>query len=162
MVNRVPMTTKGHAKLREELRRLKEEVRHKLSQEIGRAREMGDLSENAEYHAAKEKQGQVEAQIRDMEDRFSRAEVVEVGKLSGSRVLFGATVTVEDGDGEKAVYQIVGTEEADPKAGKISFESPIARGLIGKEKGDTVQIKTPRGVKELEIVKVEFLANGTY
>jgi len=157
MVIRVPMTTRGYAKLREELRRLKEDVRQKLSQEIGKARELGDLSENAEYHAAKEKQGQVEAQIRDMEDRLSRAEVVDVSKLSGSRVVFGATVTVEDGDGEKAVYQIVGVEEADPKAGKISFESPIARGLIGKEEGDTAQIKAPRGLKELEILKVEFI-----
>jgi len=157
MADRVPMTTQGQALLREELKRLKEEVRHKLAQEIGRARELGDLSENAEYHAAKEKQGQVEAQIRDMEDRLGRAEVVDVRKLSGSTVLFGATVTVEDGDGERQVLQIVGTEEADPKHGKISYESPVARGLIGKEEGDTARIQTPRGPKELEVIKVEFI-----
>ena len=157
MVDRVPMTTRGHARLREELKRLKEDVRHQLAQEIGKARELGDISENAEYHAAKEKQGQVEAQIRDMEDRLSRAEVVEVSKLSGSRVLFGATVTVEDESGEKIVYQIVGAEESDPKAGKISYESPVARGLIGKAEGDTAKIQTPRGLKELEILKVEFI-----
>ena len=157
MADRVPMTTQGHARLREELKRLKEEVRHKLAQEIGRARELGDLSENAEYHAAKEKQGQVEAQIRHMEDRLGRAEVVEVSKLSGSKVLFGATVTVEDEDGERQVLQIVGAEEADPKNGKISLESPVARGLIGKEQGDTARIQTPRGPKELEVIKVEFI-----
>jgi transcription elongation factor GreA len=151
------MTTQGQALLREELKRLKEEVRHKLAQEIGRARELGDLSENAEYHAAKEKQGQVEAQIRQMEDRLGRAEVVEVSKLSGSKVLFGATVTVEDEDGERQVLQIVGAEEADPKNGKISLESPVARGLIGKEQGDTARIQTPRGPKELEVIKVEFI-----
>lgn len=157
MADRVPMTTQGHALLREELKRLKEEVRHKLAQEIGRARELGDLSENAEYHAAKEKQGQVEAQIRQMEDRLGRAEVVDVGKLSGSKVLFGATVTVEDEDGERQVLQIVGTEEADPRHGRISYESPVARGLIGKEEGDTARIQTPKGPKELEIIKVEFI-----
>ncbi|OGP60163.1 MAG: transcription elongation factor GreA [Deltaproteobacteria bacterium RBG_13_61_14] len=157
MADRVPMTTQGRAMLREELKRLKEDVRHKLAQEIGRARELGDLTENAEYHAAKEKQGQVEAQIRDMENRLGRAEVVDVSKLRGSKVLFGATVTVEDEDGERQVLQIVGAEEADPKAGKISYESPVARGLIGKEEGDTARIQTPRGPKELEVIKVEFI-----
>lgn len=151
------MTAGGYARLKDELRRLKEEVRPRLSEEIRKARELGDLSENAEYHAAKEKQGQVEAQIRHLEDRLGRAEVVEVSKLRGSRVVFGATVTVEDENGERQVLQIVGAEEADPKNGKISYESPVARGLIRKEEGDTARIQTPKGMKELEVIKVEFI-----
>ena len=156
MADRVPMTMQGHARLREELNRLKGEVRIQLSKEIGKARELGDLSENAEYHAAKEKQGQVEAQIRHLESQLGKAEVVDTSKLRGSRVMFGATVTVED-DGNEQVFQIVGADEADAKNGKISFLSPVARGLIGKEEGDTAKIQTPRGLKELEIVKVVFV-----
>ena len=154
---RVPMTTKGHAALKEEVRRLKMVERPKISEEIGRARELGDLKENAEYHAAKEKQGLIEARIKYLEDRLARAEVIDVGKLSGDRVVFGATVELYDVDNETEVtYTIVGEDEANLEENKISIKSPIARALIGKSVDDEVTLKTGRGLRTYEILSVRF------
>ncbi len=156
----VPFTKTGYKSLKRELLRLKQEDRIKISDEILKARELGDLSENAEYHAAKEKQGIIEARIRDLEDKLSRAHVIDPAKLKGNRVVFGATVEILDLDsGDAITYQIVGAEESDLKEGKISFESPIARALIGKEPGDEVKVNTPRGTKEYEIISVRFIAS---
>lgn len=153
-----PMTPAGHAALKEKLKYYKEEEMPRISREIGKARELGDLSENAEYHAAKDKQGILAAQIRDMEDRLARAEVIDPARLSGKKVIFSATVTLENLDtGDSDKIQIVGEHEADSKNGKISYRSPLARGIIGKEEGDEVVVKTPRGSKEYEVVKVEYL-----
>ncbi len=150
------MTAEGLAKLEEELKQLKSEERPAVIRAISEARSHGDLSENAEYHAAKDRQGWIEGRIAEIEDRISRAQVIDVSKLSGSQVKFGATVTVVDEDTEEeASYQIVGEHEADVKQGRISVTSPIARSLIGKEKGDMVEVNTPGGVKAYEIVKVE-------
>jgi len=154
----VPLTHKGALRLREELDRLKSVERPKVIEAIAEARGHGDLKENAEYHAAKERQGWIEGQIADIEDRMARAQVIDVSKLSGSQVKFGATVSVVDEDTEdQARYQIVGEHEADVKAGKISITSPIARAMIGKETGDVVEVNTPGGVKAYEIVKVEWI-----
>ena len=156
--DREPMTPGGHKTLREKLRVLKEEEMPRISEEIGRARELGDLSENAEYHAAKDKQGLIAAQIGQIEDKLTRAEIIDPSKLSGDRVIFGATVTIEDADTEKEErFQIVGEDEADTKNGKISYNSPIAKALINKEEDDEVIVKTPRGKKEYIIMKVEYL-----
>jgi transcription elongation factor GreA len=150
------MTPAGADKLRRELTRLKEE-RPKISREIGMAREHGDLSENAEYHAAKERQGMVEAQIKDIEDKLSRAEIIDPSKLSGSKVRFGAIVTLLNVDtDEESVYQIVGADEADINAGTISISAPIARALIGKETGDEIKVDLPGGRRNYELVSVEF------
>jgi len=152
----VPMTPGGAHKLREELVRLKEE-RPKISREIGIAREHGDLKENAEYHAAKERQGLVEARIKDIEDKLSRAEVIDPAKLSGDRVRFGATVTLTNLDtDEESTYQIVGADEADLKNGTISVSAPIARALIGKSTGDEVLVNLPGGKRRYEIGSIEF------
>jgi transcription elongation factor GreA len=125
---------------------------------IGEARQHGDLSENAEYHAAKDRQGWIEGQIAEIEDRMARAQVIDVSKLSGAQIKFGATVSLIDEDTEQeARYQIVGDHEADVKAGKISISSPIARAMIGKEGGDVVEVMTPTGVKAYEITKVEWI-----
>src|SRR5574341_2029859 len=130
---RVPMTYKGHQRLLEELKRLKSVERPKLVREIEEARGHGDLSENAEFHAAKERQSLLDVQIREIEDKLARAQVIEISKLSGDKVVFGATVTLADGaTGEKVIYKIVGDHEAEPKNGKISISSPVARALIGK------------------------------
>ena len=154
----VPMTQGGHQRLVEDLKRLKSVERPKLVQEIEEAREHGDISENAEFHAAKERQSLLNVQIREIEDRLARAQVIEVAKLSGDRVVFGATVTLADGDtGDKIVYQIVGDHEAEPKNGKISVSSPVARALIGKCEGDEVQVRTPTGVRNLEILGLDFI-----
>jgi transcription elongation factor GreA len=156
MAERVPMTPHGAAKLRELLTKLKEE-RPRISKEIETAREHGDLRENAEYHAAKERQGMVEAQIKDIEDKLSRAEVIDPTKLSGSRVSFGATVTLLNLDtDEEATYQIVGADESDIDKGLISVSAPLARSLIGKETGEEVTVKLPSGTRQYEIVNVEF------
>lgn len=156
-VVKFPMTPQGAVKLKQELTRLKEE-RPKISREIGVAREHGDLSENAEYHAAKERQGMVEARIKDIEDKLSRAEVIDPTKLSGSRVRFGATVTLLNLDTSNEVaYQIVGAEEADIDSGTISVSAPLARALIGKESGDEISVRLPAGTREYEIVSVEFV-----
>lgn len=154
---RVPMTRSGYQRLQDELRRLKSVERSKIIQEIEEARGHGDLSENAEFHAAKEKQSFLDAQIREIEDRLARAEVIEISKLSGDRVVFGATVTLGDGDtGERAVYQIVGDHEAEPKIGKISVSSPIARSLIGKSVGDEIEVRTPTRIRSFEILHLDF------
>lgn len=156
MVEKVPMTPRGADKLKEELARLKEE-RPKISREIGVAREHGDLSENAEYHAAKERQGLVEARIKDLEDKLSRAEVIDPASLSGDKVRFGATVTLLNVESdEEATYQIVGADEADLNQGTISISAPLARALIGKESGDEVKVQLPGGARHYEIVSVEF------
>jgi transcription elongation factor GreA len=155
---RVPMTSKGYQLLMEELKRLKSVERPKNVREIEEARGHGDLSENAEFHAAKERQSLLDVQIRDIEDKLARAQVIEVAKLSGNKVVFGATVSLADGDtGEKVVYQIVGDHEAEPKDGKISISSPVARALIGKSEGEEVQVRTPTGVRLFEILSVEYI-----
>jgi transcription elongation factor GreA len=153
----VPMTNKGYQFLTEELKRLKSVERPRNVREIEEAREHGDLSENAEFHAAKERQSLLDLQIREIEDKIARAQVIDISKLSGERVVFGATVALADGDtGDKMVYQIVGDHEAEPKNGKISISSPVARALIGKSEGDEVQVRTPTGVRTLEILSVEY------
>jgi transcription elongation factor GreA len=158
MVDKVPMTVGGHAALEEELRRRQQEERPRIIQMISEARAHGDLSENAEYHAAKESQSLNEGRIAELEDKLSRAEVIDVSKLSGSTVKFGATVTVVDEDTEEQKrYQIVGEAEADVKSGRVSITSPIARAMIGKKAGDTVEVKTPGGGKSYEIVTVAYL-----
>jgi len=157
-MEKVPMTAEGYHALDEELKRLKTVERPAVISAIGEARAHGDLSENAEYHAAKDRQGWIEGQIAEIEDRMARAQVIDVSKLSGSQVKFGATVSVIDEDTElEARYQIVGDHEADVKLGKISISSPIARAMIGKENGDVVEVNTPTGVKAYEIVKVEWV-----
>jgi transcription elongation factor GreA len=152
------MTAEGYHALDEDLKRLKTLERPAVIAAISEARQHGDLSENAEYHAAKERQGWIEGQIADIEDRMARAQVIDVSKLSGSQVKFGATVSVVDEDTEdEARYQIVGEHEADVKLGKISIASPIARAMIGKEMGDVVEVPTPGGTKAYEILKVEWV-----
>jgi len=156
--SRVPMTYQGYQRLLEELKRLKSVERPKLVQEIEEARDHGDISENAEFHAAKDRQSLLDVQIREIEDRLARSQVIEVSKLSGDKVVFGATVTLADGDtGDKVVYQIVGDHEAEPKNGKISISSPVARALIGKCEGDEVQVRTPTGVRTFEILGLDFI-----
>jgi transcription elongation factor GreA len=153
----VPMTVAGYAALEEELKRRQQIERPRIIQAIAEARAHGDLSENAEYHAAKEAQGHNEGRIAEIEDRMSRAEVIDVSKLSGNSVMFGATVTLVDEDTEEEKrYQIVGENEADVKSGKVSITSPIARALIGKKVGDTVEVNTPGGGKSYEVVNVAF------
>jgi len=152
------MTGEGYTALDEELKRLKSIERPNVIAAIAEARAHGDLSENAEYHAAKERQGWIEGRIAEIEDKMARAQVIDVSKLSGRHVKFGATVNVVDEDTEEeARYQIVGEHEADVKSGRISVTSPLARGMIGKEVGDVVEINTPGGVKAYEILKVEWV-----
>lgn len=156
-VDKVPMTIEGHAVLEKELQSRKSVDRPRIIQAIAEARAHGDLSENAEYHAAKESQGLNEARISDLEDKLSRAEVIDIRKLSGTRVIFGATVKLIDEDTEEEVtYQIVGEYEADVKLGKVSITSPIARGLIGKSVGDVAEVRTPGGQKSYEVLEVTF------
>lgn len=156
-MERVPMTTEGFEKLETELYRLKSVERPRIIQLIAEAREHGDLSENAEYHAAKEAQGLNEAKVADLEDRLRRADVIDTSKLSGTTVKFGAMVTLVDEDtDEKVKYQIVGDYEANVREGKISISSPIARALIGKSKNDSVEVVTPKGARSYEILKIEW------
>jgi transcription elongation factor GreA len=156
-MDRVPMTLEGYKTLEQELHRLKAVERPRIIQAISEARAHGDLSENAEYHAAKEAQGLNEARVAELEDKFSRAEVIDPSSLSGSSIKFGATVTLVDEDtDEKVKYKIVGDLEASVKDGKISISSPIARALIGKAKGDSVEVTTPKGSRSYEILKVEW------
>mgnify|MGYP006291559209 FL=1 len=159
MSDREPMTVTGYNQLKEELKRLKTVERPKVSKEIEEARAHGDLSENAEYHAAKEKQSFIEGRIAELDSKLALADVFDPTTLSGEKVVFVATVTVLDLDAdEEAKYQIVGLEEADLKAGKISVTAPIARAQIGKSVGDTTVVRLPkRGDKELEVVEVEFV-----
>jgi transcription elongation factor GreA len=157
MMDKVPMTIAGYAALEEELKRRQQVERPRIIQAIAEARAHGDLSENAEYHAAKEAQGHNEGRIAELEDRLSRAEVIDVSKLSGSSIMFGATVTLVDEDTEEEKrYQIVGENEADVRSGKVSITSPIARALIGKKIGDTVEVSTPGGGKSYEVVNFAF------
>ena len=154
----IPMTFQGYQRLMEDLKRLKGVERPKVVQDIEEAREHGDISENAEFHAAKERQSLLDVQIRETEDRLARAQVIEIAKLSGDKVVFGATVTLADEDnGDKVVYQIVGDHEAEPKNGKISVSSPVARALIGKSVGDEIQVRTPTGVRTFELLRLEFI-----
>ncbi|MGO9006317.1 MAG: transcription elongation factor GreA [Beijerinckiaceae bacterium] len=156
-MDKVPMTVSGYASLEEELKRRQQIERPRIIQAIAEARSHGDLSENAEYHAAKDAQSLNEGRIAELEDKLSRAEVIDISKLSGSTVMFGATVTLVDEDtDEEKVYKIVGESEADVKAGLVSITSPTARALIGKKVGDTVEVNTPGGGKSYEILKVAF------
>jgi transcription elongation factor GreA len=154
---RVPMTIEGFQRLEIELQRLKSEERPRIIAAISEARAHGDLSENAEYHAAKEAQGMNEAKVAELEDKLSRAEVIDPTKLSGTAIKFGATVTLVDEDtDDKVKYKIVGDLEANVRDGKISISSPIARALIGKAKGDTAEVTTPKGSRSYEVIKVEW------
>ncbi len=156
-MEKVPMTAGGYERLREELRNLKSVERPAIIQLIAEARTHGDLSENAEYHAARERQSFIEGRIGELEDKISRAQVIDVSKLSGKMVKFGATVTIADEDtDEESTYQIVGELEADISAGLLSVTSPLARAIIGKTVGDQVEVATPRGAKDYEIVKVRY------
>lgn len=156
-MDKVPMTAAGHAAMEAELKTLKSVERPRIIAAISEARKHGDLSENAEYHAAKEQQGLNEARVAELEDAIARADVIDVTKLSGKNVTFGAFVEIVDEDTEDEVtYQIVGDNEASVKDGKISISSPIARALIGKTAGDSVEVATPGGGKSYEILKVRF------
>jgi transcription elongation factor GreA len=154
---KVPMLAEGHRKLNDELRRLRIEERPAIVEAIEAARAHGDLSENAEYHAAKERQGHVEATIADLEDQLSRAMVIDPSTLSGDKIVFGATVTLIDEDEKKVKYQLVGQNEADAKVGRISFNSPLGRALIGRQAGDEVEVTTPSGARYYEVKKIEFV-----
>src|SRR6202012_5798180 len=155
--DKIPMTAAGYSALEAELKHCQQVERPRIIQQITDARTHGDLSENAEYHAAKESQSLNEGRIADLEDKLARAEVIDVSKLSGETVKFGATVTLVDEDTEKkAVWQIVGEPEADAKKGKISISSPLARALLGKSKGAQVEVNAPGGAKAYEVMKVEW------
>lgn len=158
-MNRPPMTRKGADRLRAELERLKGEERPRIIAAIAEARAHGDLKENAEYHAAKEQQGFIEGRIRELEGQLGNADIIDVSRLVGTtKVVFGATVhLIDEDDGTKSRYQIVGEYEADMKQGRISITSPLARALIGKSEGDVASFVVPAGEKNLEIVRVEYL-----
>ena len=157
-MDKIPITNIGFEKLEEELKTLKSIERPNVIRSIAEAREHGDLSENAEYHAAKEKQSFIEGRIADLENKISRADVIITKKLKSNKVIFGATVTLgELGKKKQAIYQIVGTEEADVENGKISISSPLARALLGKKIDDTVEVYSPGGSKEYEVENIEFL-----
>jgi transcription elongation factor GreA len=157
-MEKVPMTGEGYNTLDEELRRLKTQERPSVIAAIAEARAHGDLSENAEYHAAKDRQGWIEGRIAEIEDKIARAQVIDVSKLSGDQVKFGATVSVIDEDTEEeGRYQIVGEHEADVKQGKISLTSPLSRAMMGKGVGDVVEVNTPGGVKAYAIAKLEWI-----
>ncbi len=159
MADRFPMTPRGQRKLRDELKRLREVERPKNVQDIEIARAHGDLSENAEYSAAKEKQSFIEGRIREIEGTIALSEVIDPGKLSGSRVVFGATVRLTDTDsGDEVVYSIVGDHEGDIKEGRIAISAPLARALIGREQGDTVNLRTAKGSREYQIEEIKFVA----
>jgi len=155
-VERMPMLQMGYDKLTAQLRELKIE-RPQIVDAIEEARAHGDLSENAEYHAAKERQGQVEATIADLEDKLSRSQVIDPKTLSGDKVVFGATVTLLDEDDKPVRYQIVGQAEADAKSGMISYSSPLGRALIGRQAGEEVEVSVPAGDKFYQIDKIEFI-----
>jgi transcription elongation factor GreA len=156
-MEKVPMTAEGHTAMMDEIKHLKSVERPRIIRLIEEARTHGDLSENAEYHAAKEQQGWTEARVAELEDKLSRAEVIDITKLSGDTVTFGARVTLVDEEtDEQHSYQIVGEFEADVKKGKISITSPIARAIIGKKKGDSVEVSTPGGGKSYEILRVKW------
>ena len=154
--DKVPMLAEGYRQIEEDVKRLKLE-RPEIIDMIEEARAHGDLSENAEYHAAKERQGQVEAMIAELEDRLTRALVIDPTTLSGDKVVFGATVTLLDEDDKKVKYQLVGQTEADAKVGRISYNSPLGRALIGRQVGEEVEVSTPSGDRYYEIKKIEFV-----
>jgi transcription elongation factor GreA len=157
MSNRIPMTPEGFTRLTAELKRLKIEERPAIIKAIADAREHGDLSENAEYHAARERQGFVEGRVLELEDKLSRAEVIDIKNQSGSRVMFGAHVALVDEETEeKAKYQIVGPEEAEIQNGLLSIQSPLAKAILGKEAGESVEVSTPRGMRYFEILEVRY------
>ena len=154
---KIPMTVEGFSRLEEELKHLKAVERPAVIRAIAEAREHGDLSENAEYHAARVRQSFIEGRVAELEDKISRAEVIDVHKLSGKQVMFGATVTLLDEDTEEKIkYQLVGQDESDIRAGRLSISSPLARALIGKKVGDTVEVSTPGGSKSYEVVRLAF------
>ena len=156
-MTKIPMTADGFQRLEEELRHLRQTERPAVIRQIAEAREHGDLSENAEYHAARERQSFIEGRFGELEDKISRAEIIDVSKLSGKQIKFGATITVVDEDTEeKNSYQIVGPDEADIREKRLSITSPLARAVIGKKVGDTVEVTTPNGSKSYEIVRVAF------
>jgi transcription elongation factor GreA len=157
MSDKIPMTAEGLARLEEELRHLRNTARPEVIRAIAQAREHGDLSENAEYHAARDKQSFIEGRVGELEDKIARAEVIDVSKLSGKTVKFGATVSLIDEDtDEKLTYQLVGEDEADVKQGRLAITAPLARALIGKSTGDSVEVHTPKGEKAYEIRRVKF------
>jgi transcription elongation factor GreA len=157
MIEKVPMTALGHSALTDELKKRQSVERPRIIEHIAEARSHGDLSENAEYHAAKEEQSHNEGRIAELEDKLARADVIDISKLSGDTIKFGATVTLVDEDTEKkSVWQIVGEPEADAKKGRISITSPLARALLGKKKGAQVEVVTPGGAKAYEVMKVEW------
>ncbi|MDQ7251516.1 transcription elongation factor GreA [Dongia sedimenti] len=156
-MNKIPMTADGYTRLEEELKQLKTIERPAIIRAIAEAREHGDLSENAEYHAARERQSFIEGRVLELEDKISRAEIIDVSKLSGKVIKFGATVTLIDEDtDEKSAYQIVGEDEADIKSKRLAITAPLARALVGKKVGDQVEVTTPGGSKSYEIAKVQF------
>ncbi len=156
-MDRIPITRPGYQRLEAELKHLKSIVRPAVIRSIAEARDHGDLSENAEYHAARERQSFIEGRVAELEDKIARAEVIDVSKLSGKVIKFGAKVTLADVDtDEEATYQIVGAEEAAVESGKLSITSPLARALIGKQTGDSIEVTTPRGSKAYEIIRVRF------
>ena len=156
-MNKIPMTMEGFLQLESELKHLKSVERPAVIRAIAEARDHGDLSENAEYHAARERQSFIEGRVAELEDKIARAEVIDVSKLSGKQVMFGATITIADEDtDEKLTYQIVGQDEADIKSGRLSIGAPLARALIGKSVGDSVEVMTPGGTKSYEIVRIRF------
>lgn len=164
MIQRIPMTQQGHDRLSEELKRLKSIERPAVIKAIAAAREHGDLSENAEYHAARERQGFIEGRVLELQDTLGRAEVIDVSTLSGSKIMFGATVNLIDEDtDEEVTYQIVGGIESDIEKGRLSIESPVAKALLGKEEGDSVEVSTPRGSRFFEVAGVSYAvaANAT-
>ncbi len=157
MSDNVPMTATGLTRLEEELKHLKSAARPEAIRAIAQAREHGDLSENAEYHAARERQSFIEGRVLELEDKIARSVVIDVSSLSGDSVKFGATVTVVDEDtDEKLTYQLVGEMEADVKQGRLAITAPLARALIGKQVGDSVDVSTPKGEKVYEVLKIKF------
>ncbi|MBC7986067.1 MAG: transcription elongation factor GreA [Sphingomonadaceae bacterium] len=156
-IEKMPMLAEGHARISSELKRLRDIERPEVIEAIEEARTHGDLAENAEYHAAKERQGQIEAQIGDYEDRLSRAQVIDPTTLSGDRIVFGATVQLADENKKRVRYQIVGQMEADAKLGRISYNSPLGRALIGRSVGDEIEVTVPAGDKYYLVKKIEFI-----
>jgi transcription elongation factor GreA len=157
MSNKIPMTPDGHVRLGQELKRLKQVERPAVIKAIAEAREHGDLSENAEYHAARERQGFIEGRVLELEDKLSRAEIIDIKNQSGSRIMFGAKVKLVDEEtDEEAAYQIVGPEEAEIQQGLLSINSPLAKAILGKEAGDSVEVTTPRGVRYFEVLEVRY------
>ena len=157
MVNKIPMTPEGHTRLIAELKRLKNEERPAIIKAIAAAREHGDLSENAEYHAARERQSFVEGRVMELEDKLARAEIIDASQMHGSKVIFGASVNLVDEEtAEKIRYKIVGPEEAEIQNGLLSINSPVAQALLGKEAGDSIEVTTPRGTRYFEVLDVSF------